>query len=57
VQHIRDEIRVEAPVEHVWKFYCETTFMRLPPAAEATRGYSAGGSGGSGIGGNSPSKI
>jgi uncharacterized membrane protein len=25
MQHIHDEIRVEAPVEHVWKFYCDTT--------------------------------
>ena len=25
MQHIRDEIRVEAPVEHVWKFYCDTS--------------------------------
>ena len=25
MQHIREEIRVEAPVEHVWKFYCDTS--------------------------------
>ena len=23
MQHMREEIRVEAPVEHVWKFYCD----------------------------------
>ena len=25
MQHIREEIRVEAPVEHVWEFYCDTS--------------------------------
>jgi len=25
MQHWRDEIRVEAPVEHVWEFYCDTS--------------------------------
>ena len=23
MQHMHEEIRVEAPVEHVWKFYCD----------------------------------
>jgi uncharacterized membrane protein len=23
MQHMREEVRVEAPVEHVWKFYCD----------------------------------
>ena len=25
MQHIREEIRIEAPVEHVWKYYCDTS--------------------------------
>ena len=25
MQHLREEIRVEAPVEHVWGFYCDTS--------------------------------
>ena len=25
MQHIHEEIRVEAPVEHVWGFYCDTS--------------------------------
>ena len=25
MQHIREEIRIEAPVEHVWRFYCDTS--------------------------------
>ncbi len=25
MQHLREEIRVEAPVEHVWAFYCDTS--------------------------------
>jgi uncharacterized membrane protein len=25
MQHFHDEIRVEAPVEHVWDFYCDTS--------------------------------
>jgi len=25
MQHLREEIRVEAPVEHVWKFFCDTS--------------------------------
>ena len=25
MQHMREEVRVEAPVEHVWKFYCDTS--------------------------------
>lgn len=25
MQHLREEIRVEAPVEHVWDFYCDTS--------------------------------
>ena len=25
MQHVREEIRVEAPIEHVWKFYCDTS--------------------------------
>lgn len=24
MEHIRDEIRIEAPVDHVWKFLCDT---------------------------------
>ena len=25
MQHMREEVWVEAPVEHVWKFYCDTS--------------------------------
>jgi uncharacterized membrane protein len=25
MEHIRDEIRIEAPVDHVWKFLCDTS--------------------------------
>jgi uncharacterized protein YndB with AHSA1/START domain len=25
MEHFRDEIRIEAPVEHVWKFYCDAS--------------------------------
>ena len=25
MQHMREEVRVAAPVEHVWKFYCDTS--------------------------------
>ena len=25
MQHMREEIRVEAPVEHVWEFFCDTS--------------------------------
>ena len=25
MQHWHDEIRIEAPVEHVWEFYCDTS--------------------------------
>ena len=25
MQHIREEVRVDAPVDHVWKFYCDTS--------------------------------
>ena len=25
MQHMREEVRIEAPVEHVWKFYCDTS--------------------------------
>ena len=25
MQHMREEIRVEAPVEHVWRFFCDTS--------------------------------
>ena len=25
MEHIRDEIRIEAPVEHVWKYLCDTS--------------------------------
>ena len=25
MEHIRDEIRIEAPVDHVWAFYCDTS--------------------------------
>ncbi len=25
MQHLREELRVEAPVEHVWEFYCDTS--------------------------------
>ena len=25
MQHLHEEIRVEAPVEHVWGFYCDTS--------------------------------
>lgn len=25
MEHIRDEIRIEAPVEHVWAFLCDTS--------------------------------
>ena len=25
MEHIREEIRVDAPVEHVWAFYCDTS--------------------------------
>ncbi len=24
MEHMHDEIRIEAPVEHVWQFYCDT---------------------------------
>jgi uncharacterized membrane protein len=25
MEHLREEIRIDAPVEHVWAFYCDTT--------------------------------
>jgi uncharacterized membrane protein len=25
MNHIREEVRIEAPVEHVWAFYCDTS--------------------------------
>jgi len=28
MEHIREEIRVEAPVDHVWAFMCDTTRWR-----------------------------
>ena len=28
MQHMREEIRVEAPVEHVWKFFCDTSLWQ-----------------------------
>jgi ligand-binding SRPBCC domain-containing protein len=28
MQHFRDEIRVEAPVKHVWEFYCDPSHWR-----------------------------
>jgi uncharacterized membrane protein len=28
MQHLRDEIRVEAPVEHVWAFLCDTSHLQ-----------------------------
>ena len=38
MQHMRVETRVEAPVEHIWKFYCDTSnwpdFMPRPGFSE-----------------------
>ena len=28
MQHMREEIRFEAPVEHVWKFFCDTSLWQ-----------------------------
>ncbi len=25
MNHLHDEVRVEAPIEHVWAFYCNTS--------------------------------
>mgnify|MGYP001817256794 CR=1 FL=1 len=35
MQHMREEIRVEAPVEHVWEFYCDpSNWPGFMPRAE-----------------------
>ena len=35
MQHLREEVRVEAPVEHVWEFYCDTSHWKdFIPRAE-----------------------
>jgi len=35
MDHLHDEVRIEAPVEHVWAFYCDTSHWQdwMPRAA------------------------
>ncbi len=36
MEHIREEIRIEAPVEHVWAFLCDTSHWQdwMPRAGD-----------------------